>query len=86
LRKQKDILNKLRAAIPASSRDEDKNRREVLRNLVVHPMRRFERRDCQMLGDAFFAIFAPEDTDILTTNLKDHAPLAAALGKNAVAP
>lgn len=86
LRAKKDILLKLRDSVPLSGRQEDKNRKEVLRHLAVHTNRRFEREDCQKLGDAYFAIFAPDDADILTTNLKDHLPLATAIGKRAVAP
>jgi hypothetical protein len=43
-------------------------------------------KDCRKLGDAFFALCAPQDAVILTTNLKDHAPLANAMGKGAKAP
>jgi hypothetical protein len=38
------------------------------------------------LGDALFAFFAPSDCEILTTNLRDHSPLAASLNKHAVLP
>jgi hypothetical protein len=38
------------------------------------------------LGDAVFALLAPHDFVILTTNLKDHEPLASALGKTAQLP
>lgn len=86
LREDKDALIKLHDAIPPSGRTEDSDRREVLRNLAVHPTRRFDRKDCRALGDAYFARFAPLDADILTTNLKDHLPLAIALGKKAVSP
>jgi hypothetical protein len=86
LRKDKDALLKLRNAIPPNGRQEDARRREALKKLAVHQNSRFERRDCQALGDAYFALFAPMDADILTTNVKDHVPLAAALGKTAVAP
>lgn len=85
LRKNPDALIKLRDSIPPSGREEDSRRREVLRKLAVHHGT-LERKDCQALGDAYFALFAPDDSDILTTNLKDHKPLAAALGKTAVAP
>jgi len=57
-----------------------------LKKLAVHPNSRFDREDCRALGDAYFALFAPADADILTTNLKDHRPLAEALGKTAVSP
>jgi hypothetical protein len=43
-------------------------------------------KDCRRLGDAFFALYAPPDAVILTTNIKDHAPLAEALGKQARIP
>jgi hypothetical protein len=83
---QKDVLLKMREAIPLGGRSEDKNRREALRMLAVHATSRFERKDCRALGDAFFALFAPVDADVLTTNLKDHCPLAESVGKRAMAP
>jgi hypothetical protein len=43
-------------------------------------------KDCIGLGDAVFAFFAPNQSAILTTNIKDHAPLAASLGKQAISP
>ena len=43
-------------------------------------------KDGRKLGDAFFVLCAPQDAVILTTNLKVHAPLANALGKEAKAP
>ena len=69
-----------------SGRPEDARRREALKKLAVHPNSRFERKDCRALGDAYFAFFAPTNADILTTNIKDHLPLASALGKKAVSP
>ena len=86
LRKDKAALMKMRDAVPASGRPEDSRRRDALRKLAVHPTSVFDRKDCQALGDAYFAFFAPEGSEILTTNVKDHAPLAEALGKAAVAP
>jgi hypothetical protein len=41
---------------------------------------------CRSLGDAVFAFLAPADSVILTTNVKDHQPLAEALGKSAISP
>jgi hypothetical protein len=86
LRAKKDNLRKLRDAIPVSGRTEDSRRRQALKQQAVHPNSRFERKDCQALGDAVFAFFAPADAEILTTNLKDHLPLAEALGKSAASP
>ena len=42
--------------------------------------------DCRNLGDAVFAFFAPNTSAILTTNIRDHRPLAAAVGKTAISP
>lgn len=86
LRKDTIALMKLRDSIPASGRPEDSKRREALKKLAIHPTAVFDRKDCQALGDAYFAFFAPRDAEILTTNLKDHAPLAQSLEKIAVSP
>ena len=43
-------------------------------------------QDCRDIGDAIFAFFAPDDAVILTTNIKDHKPLAEALNKIAETP
>ena len=67
-------------------RDEHTKRAKVLRNLYRKPKERFTEDDCRRLGDAYFAFFAPSDCEILTTNLKDHEPLASAVGINAVRP
>jgi hypothetical protein len=45
-----------------------------------------DRDICRSLGDAIFAFFAPDDCIIVTTNLKDHEPLARALNKSATRP
>jgi len=41
---------------------------------------------CRALGDAVFAICAPPGFLILTTNVRDHEPLARALGKVVAGP
>ncbi len=45
-----------------------------------------DEKTCRSLGDAIFAFFAPADAAILTTNERDHRPLAAALGKSVDTP
>lgn len=42
--------------------------------------------ECRNLGDAVFALLAPAGYVIVTTNVRDHRPLARALGKDAVGP
>jgi hypothetical protein len=75
-------LEALLNAVPSNSkRIEDNNRRKILKRLIKHPHEVLNREDCRKLGDAIFAFFCPDNACILTTNLKDHAPLAEALGK-----
>ena len=63
---------------------EYQRRYQALRELA-RTKRPFSMDKCRSLGDAVFAFLAPEDSTILTTNLRDHQPLAAALGKTATA-
>jgi hypothetical protein len=87
LRAHPEMLKALRDAIPeASSRREDLDRRAVLKQLLHKPKVPLDRESCRKLGDAIFAFFCPDDSVLLTTNLRDHAPLAAALGKKAESP
>ncbi len=87
LREAPDDLAKLRSAnkeMPANQ--ESQRRGRVLKDLLRKPGYLLDESSCRHLGDALFAFFAPSDARILTTNLKDHGPLAAALGKVAVTP
>jgi hypothetical protein len=87
LEKNKSLLTALRNAIPETSQSyEDKNRRKVLKHLINTPKLPLDREQCRLLGDAVFAFFCPEDAVILTTNIRDHQPLARAIGKRAEKP
>jgi len=44
------------------------------------------RETCRDLGDAVFAFFCTNNAVVLTTNLRDHEPLAKAIGKKAEKP
>jgi hypothetical protein len=79
-------LEALLKAIQGLNRREDVNRRAVLHKLKNTPKRPMDASDCRRLGDAVFALYAPTDAVILTTNINDHAPLANALGKHVIAP
>jgi hypothetical protein len=86
LRENKDTLIKLRNAIPEdSTRKEDIERRKVLKQLI-NTKQTLTREQCCRLGDAIFAFYAPADADILTTNVRDHVPLAEAIGKSVEHP
>lgn len=87
LRKEPEVLTKLRDSIdPSSNRKEDTKRREALKLLLKHPKHEMTDDLCRNLGDAVFSFFAPPDSTIITTNLRDHVPLANAIGKQAKAP
>ena len=87
LRKRTVDLEKLRNAVLKQPKTRENERRaRALRELIRKPKAAVTERACRDLGDAFFALFAPSDSVILTTNIRDHAPLAAALGKNVTSP
>lgn len=87
LKSKPQLLEALRDAIPQNSgRKEDQRRRNALRRLIKHPSQPMDRDICRDLGDAIFAFFCPDNAVILTTNLRDHKPLAEAVGKKAEKP
>ena len=87
LKSKRDLLEALRGAIPQNStRREDQKRRQALKQLLKHPKEVVSRETCRDLGDAIFAFFCPDNAVVLTTNLRDHDPLAKAIGKKAESP
>jgi hypothetical protein len=87
LKSEPKLLEALRNAIPEkSARREDQKRRQALKQLIKHPKEKVNRETCCDLGDAIFAFFCPNDAVVLTTNLRDHEPLARSIGKNAEKP
>lgn len=69
-----------------SSRPEDTKRTRALKDFIKKPEESIGSESCRHLGDAVFAILCPPGGLILTTNTKDHSPLANALGKTAKRP
>lgn len=87
LAEQRTALEKMRDAIAREPKRPELTRRsETIRKLIVRPNRGIDDGACRDLGDAVFAFFAPKDATVLTTNLKDHKPLAVALGKTVMTP
>jgi len=87
MKSKPELLEKLRSAIDEkSSRREDQKRRQALKQIMKHPRDVVSRETCRELGDAIFAFFCPQGAVVLTTNVRDHEPLAAALGKKAEKP
>lgn len=82
-----DQLQKLKEATDAQDPNNERIRRsKALGEFLRVPKRPVSESLCRDLGDAMFAFLAPTDATILTTNLKDHGPLAEALGKRAEKP
>jgi hypothetical protein len=80
--KEPDIVSKmLRAneALPTSP--EHSGRSSALKEAASGSLRDFGNKQCRRLGDAAFVFCCPTDAVLLTTNPRDHRPLADAIGK-----
>jgi Fe-S-cluster-containing dehydrogenase component len=87
LRGNPSALKIMKTTVDAQpTKDENVKRSQVLHDLVRLPNQKLTPKQCRHLGDAIFAYFCPVDATILTTNIKDLGPLAAALGKKAETP
>lgn len=82
LRKRPNDLNLLLQVLAGSTRREDIRRRKALNVLKRTRRKSFDNDNCRGLGDAYFALNCPKDATILTSNQRDHVPLAEALGKS----
>lgn len=85
LRTQADDVKKL-IAILDGKLGQAKSQRTALLRLLLEPPERIRHGDCRALGDSIFALLCPDDCVILTTNGKDHIPLANAIGKKVETP
>ncbi|MBI4596305.1 MAG: hypothetical protein HY730_08025 [Candidatus Tectomicrobia bacterium] len=65
---------------------EGSKRYQALRHIKRKPHDHVSEDQCRSFGDAVFAILAPVDSTILTTNRKDYEPLVSAIGKNLMVP
>lgn len=87
LKQDLDSVRKLRDAVDAQPKNEERRKRyQALREIARKPKTEVTEKMCRHLGDAMFAFFAPQDATILTTNIKDHEPLANSLGKQVERP
>jgi DNA primase len=87
LRNNRDKLSILQATIrDLPGKTENTRRHVILKEIARKPKQAITEEYCRGLGDAYFALFCPEDSVILTTNISDHKPLAEALGKEAETP
>ena len=82
--KNTDLIKLREAVLKQPSKAENTHRARALKELIRN--RPLTDSLCRWLGDAVFVFFAPTDSVVLTTNVKDHQPLAQALGKGVEAP
>jgi hypothetical protein len=85
LRADANALRAMKAVVDSQPpRAEGLRRSKALSDLLAKkPM---AEKACDDLGDAVIAFFAPPDSTILSTNLRDFQPLSLALGKKVEAP
>jgi hypothetical protein len=70
----------------AAAKNENRQRRKALEELKKDGPKRFNKRYCRAIGDAYFAVMCAPGMDVLTTNTVDLSPLCSAVGKRAVSP
>ena len=66
--------------------DEESSKRAKILDKVARRIVDLSHSECRNLGDAVFSFLASDDFKVLTTNLKHHAPLADAVGSEAIVP
>jgi hypothetical protein len=76
----------LRSLSANSGKREHQRQYQIVTDIIRKQREPVTRKMCRGLGDVIFAIFCPRDAVILTTNVADHEPLAAALGKSVDSP
>lgn len=86
LRNRINDLEKMKESIKDSDKKENINRYKVLKEICRKPKTELTEKDCKYLGDAVFALLAPSDSIILSSNISDYKPLADSLGKQVTRP
>jgi hypothetical protein len=83
------MINALHPAVigdELAGKNENLKRRKALKELHANGPEHFNKAKCRALGDAYFAAMCPPGSVVVTTNIIDHGPLCAALGKSAKTP
>jgi hypothetical protein len=81
-----EVLRPPKEKLETQEKQETTGRRSALKEISKKAPKDFPHKKCRSIGDAYFCIMAPNDSDILTTNKIDFEPLAKALRKNLVVP
>lgn len=80
------VATLLRVLAHAPQQYGDSRRLQVIKKLLKRGKTSLTSDDCRGLGDVVFAFLCPKDAVILTTNIRDHEPLARSLKKQVVSP
>lgn len=86
LAKMIEVLHPNKLPPGLANKTETSQRRRALKELQTHGPTKFNKKLCRCIGDAYFAAMCPPGAEVVTTNLVDHEPLCAALGKKATKP
>lgn len=86
LRSKLDDLELMKEAIKNSEKKENVDRYRIMKEICRKPKMEIGEKECRCLGDVIFALLAPRDSTILSTNLVDYKPLAGALRKEVKRP
>lgn len=87
MKQESTILEALIEGVHAApDSQENRARATVLKKMRRKPKQQINDKECRAIGDAAYAFYLPDDGVVLTTNTKDHEPLAQALGRGAVSP
>lgn len=81
-----DALHPARLDAVLAEKRETSSRRAALKDLRDNGSKKFNKRGCRALGDAYFVVMSPGVAKIATTNGVDFEPMCAALGKQWVSP
>lgn len=86
MRKGKDDLVKIREAVKKQPRSNENDKRSGALKFLIKKKDELTEEMCRHLGDAVFVFFSPKNSIILTTNTRDHEPMAKAIGKKVQTP
>jgi hypothetical protein len=82
-RPELEIMLKTLKSLPAKA--ENQRRIKILSGFLKNSRFVFGDKECRGLGDVVFALFCPDDAEILTSNIADYEPLTTALKKRSKA-
>lgn len=81
-----DSLHSKKLESALANKNETKQRRRAMKELLSKGPKSFNKRLCRALGDAYFAAMCPSGSTLVTSNMEDYIPLCHALRKEVKIP